>query len=271
MVTTEATGAEASGTKASKARSKGGVPRVPLATAESYARAVWDTAKRNEAAPVAVARTITGKADAKAEGGAWRTKVAALRAFHLVEKVKSDNLKLSDLGLAVVNASDPQAQLEGRRQAIFGVEAYRKILDGMGGHPLPAAPALSGIFEFEYELPAVAGVEATTVLIESLKHAQMLTPDGIFQVDAGVAAPPAFDIADVPERNPSLEAPEGELGQQREVQQEQRADPPAPLNGAQSVVAAAASVNVTIDMSQWSIGDVLSVLRALGYDAGEAE
>jgi len=273
MATTDTTGAKVSAPQPSKARSKGGVPRVPLATAESYARAVWDTAKRGEAAPVAVARTISGKADAKAEGGAWRSKVAALRAFHLLEKVKSDNLKLSDLGFAVVNGSDLKAQIEGRRRAILGVEAYRKILGDMDGHPLPTPAALAGTFEFEYELPAAAGVEATTTLIASLKHAEMLTPDGILHIDSHGSMPSSADLEESPESDeeggdafgPDVES--SETARSAQV----LSDDPSLLVGMQPSRSPAANVKVTIDMSQWSVGDVLAVLQALGYGAGETE
>lgn len=100
---------------------------------ETYARADWDAARRDEALPVAVARAVSGKDDAKAAGGAWRAKPAATRVFNLVAWLNSENLKLSEIGLALVDRSDPDGQKRARRQAVLSVASYLKILKDHNG------------------------------------------------------------------------------------------------------------------------------------------
>ena len=257
---------------APKPRSKGGVPRASLEVAESYARAVWDTAKRSEAMPVAVARAITGKADAKAEGGAWREKPAAMRVYSLVARLNNGNLKLSPIGLALVDGSNPEGQKHARRQAALGVTAYLQILTDHNGSPLPSESTVATTFEFQYEVPPASAKEAARIFAESVKYAGLLDSDGNIRIDVSEApdelepessttpkaprAPKASGVATPPLPTPP-KTPVDSVAQSGL----NAPPPPAHAQGSSPLV----GVNVTIDMSKWQAEDVLSVLKVLGY------
>lgn len=264
-------------TTGSKPRSKGGVPRATLETAESYAKAVWDTAKRSEALPVVVARAITGKDDAKAEGGAWREKPAAMRVFNLLAKLSNGNLKLSPIGLALQDGSNPEGQRLARRQAVLGVAAYLRILTDHNGNPLPAEKTVADIFEFTYEVPPASAKEAATVFAESVKYAGLLDADGNITIDPSEAPDelePEVSTSPRAPRAPKAPKPEQQAPVQTggapaaEVPATPNTPPapttltPPPANPAPN---ASVGVNVTIDMSKWEAKDVLSVLNVLGY------
>ncbi len=265
-------------TTAAKPRSKGGVPRANLETAESYAKAVWDTAKRGEAFPIVVARAITGKDDAKAEGGAWREKPAAMRVFNLLAKLSNGNLKLSPIGLALQDGSNPEGQRLARRQAVLGVAAYLRILTDHKGNPLPAEKTVADIFEFTYEVPPASAKEAAAVFAESVKYAGLLDAHGNIAIDTSEVPdelePEASTTTRAP-RAPKAPKPEQQAPAQpgdapaAEVPATPNTPPapttitpPPPANPAPN---APVGVNVTIDMSKWEAKDVLSVLNVLGY------
>lgn len=251
-----------------------------MATAETYARAVWDTARRGEALPVAVARAISGKDDAKAAGGAWRAKPAAMRVFNLVARLNNENLKLSEIGLALVDQSDPDGQKRARRQAVLSVASYLKILKDHNGNTLPAQSAVATIFEFQYDVSTSAAKEAAAIFAESVKYAGLIDGNGNIKIDtsevpaelepqtstaspspkAPKAARPDPDAVLMP-RTPAA-SPSGTGDESQNHSGAILAAPPARLvSGATTPV----EVAVTIDMSKWDVADVLSVLNVLGY------
>jgi hypothetical protein len=254
-----------------KARSKGGVPRATLEVAESYAKAVWDTAKRSEAMPVIVARAITGKANAKAEGGAWREKPAAMRVYSLLARLNNGNLKLSPIGLALVDGSNPEGQKHARRQAVLGVASYLQLLTDHNGSPLPSENTVATTFEFQYEVPPASAKEAAVIFAESVKYAGLLDSNGNIQIDSS-EVPDELE----PETSTMPKAPKAP-----KLAGETASTPPATVTPPQPVApsvgqttfdappppaaGAAVGVNVTIDMSKWQADDVLSVLKVLGY------
>lgn len=256
----------------SKPRSKGGVPRVPLATAESYARSLWNTARRAEAIPIAVARAISGKPDAKAEGGAWRTKAASLRVFNLVARLSNENLKLSEIGLALVDESNPDGQKQARRQAILSVPVYLKLLTDHNGNPLPAESTVATTFEFQYDLATAAAKEAAGVFAASVTHAGLIDANGNIQIDTSEVPselqPETSTMAKPAKTTKSTkttaETTPSELVPHTPENEQTNFNAPPPRNAAGGS-AAPVGVNVTIDMSKWQADDVLSVLKVLGY------
>jgi len=265
-------------------RSKGGIPRASLETAETYAKAVWDTAKRGEQIPVVVARAITGKADAKAEGGAWREKPAAMRVYNLLAKLNNGNLKLSPIGLALQDGSNPDGQKHARRQAVLGVGAYLKILTDHNGSPLPAEQTVADIFESTYEVPPASAKEAAAIFAESVKYAGLLDSDGNISIDAS-EAPEELEpeTSTIPRAPRKAKTPKDSAGataaesapESTTLAEVPRVIPPvtpppvatfdAPSPATPAPAATPVGVNVTIDMSKWNADDVLSVLKVLGY------
>src|SRR5690349_18228732 len=130
-----------------KLRSRNGVPRMSLESIEASVKAIWAAARRTEAAPVTIARAITGKDDAKASGGAWNKRIAALRGFNVIER---SSYKLTDIGLAIANTADPEVHRSGLRDAVLSVPAYQKFLDRADGAELPSPALLASEIEFEY-------------------------------------------------------------------------------------------------------------------------
>ena len=254
----------------SKPRSKGGVPRTTLATTETYARAIWTTAHRGEALPAAVARAISGKADSKAVGGAWRAKPAALRVFGLVARLNSENLKLSEIGLALVDESNPAGQAHARRQAVLGVSSYQRILADHNGHPLPSEDTIATTFEYQYEVPVAAAKEVAKVFVESVKYAGLLGSDGSIKIDeTEVPEIPEPEKSTLPKPPKPTVAPKAGTLHTSKVAPARQDSPPLTNFVAPRPPGSDAStpvdVTVNIDMSKWEAKDVLSVLKVLGY------
>lgn len=284
-------GTEESSAASSRPRSKNGIPRVSLATAESYARGVWTAARAGEAVPVAVARAISGKDSTKASGGAWRTKITALRVFSLVERLKSENLKLSSIGLGIVNQADADKQREARRDAVMSVDSYAQILNNSNGHELPGSNSIAGTFEYEYSLATDDAKAATTAFLESVKHAELVDDAGVVHLDGSYVAPAVEEVdddEDVPDGSETRdETPNGEDARgaaqedlstpapagstapdQQKIGHQGQSRPQVPRVLTQP---SGVDLNVTLDMSDWAVDDVIAVLRILGYGERETE
>jgi hypothetical protein len=284
-------GTDESSATTSRPRSKNGIPRVSLATAESYARGVWTAARAGEAVPVAVARAISGRDSTKASGGAWRTKITALRVFSLVERLKSENLKLSSIGLGVVNQADADKQREARRDAVMSVDSYAQILNNSNGHELPGSNSIAGTFEYEYSLATDDAKTATTAFLESVKHAELVDDAGVVHLDGSYVAPAAEEQdgdKDAPEgsetgnqtlngeaaagdahEDVSTRAPVGSTAADKQtIDHQSQSRPHVPLVVTQP---SGVDLNVTLDMSDWAVDDVIAVLRILGYGERETE
>lgn len=223
--------------------------------------------------PVAVARAISGKPDAKAEGGAWRTKAASLRVFNLVARLNNENLKLSGVGLALVDESNPDSQKQARRQAVLSVPSYLKILTDHNGNPLPTESTVATTFEYQYELSTAASKEAAGVFAASVTYAGLIDADGNIQIDA-TEVPAQLE----PETSSTPKAAKTAKSGGVATAVPATPAPADPAAGSpttfHSLPSAARSgsvqpvgVSVTIDMSKWEANDVLRVLDALGYEA----
>lgn len=257
-----------------KLRSRNGVPRVGLQTIEVSVKAIWQVARRGEAAPVTVARAITGKDDAKASGGAWQKRVAALRAFNVIER--GPVFKLSPIGIAIANAADVEGHAKGLREAVLSIPAYQKFLERADGGDLPPITLLASDIEFEYELSNADAVSAANAFVQSARYAGLVDDAGHVSL-SGVSVP--LDPSEV----------EGELGDEPDLEGVTElagpvvddagaapfvpeVQPPArsPIVGISAPVGQVASgppaiVKVRIDMTEWDANDVVKVLKVLGY------
>jgi hypothetical protein len=252
-------------------RAKQGVPRTSLATAEIYAEGVWAAARLGTAPPLSVARAISGKDDVSASGGRWRAKVTAMRVFHLIEK-SEDHMKLSELGLAVINKSDPANQRDGRRRAVLGVEPYAKVLRQSDGTALPDLGVLAGRFEYDYALSPEDATSTAAYFIESVKHAELIDEEGFVRINGGPASVIDDSRVDDPQKPevPSMTplAPGGEI----EAPQPTPPLTPQPANDAMSAHQGkgAVAIDVTINMSKWPVENILTVLNVFGYSSKNA-
>jgi len=246
-------------------RAKHGLPRVSLVVAETYARGVWEAARQGTAPPISVARAISGRDDVLASGGGWRAKVAALRVFHLMDKHEGQ-MKLSEIGLAVVNTGDTQNQCDGRRRALLGVEPYATVLRQSNGHPLPTSGSLAGRFEFDYSLATEDAKVAAEAFIESVKHAGMLDADGRVVMEGVPPASPEPPIEEKDTRDieitsyanrPEAETPKNELPRFAAFE--------LPLQPRVTRGTGSVEIAVTINMTKWPIEDILTVLDVFGY------
>ncbi|MEW1991220.1 hypothetical protein [Microbacterium sp. NPDC078849] len=269
---------------AKKLRSRNGVPRVALETIEASVNAIWQVARRGEAAPVTVARAITGKQDAKASGGAWQKRVAALRAFNVIERGSA--FKLSPIGIAIANSADVERHTKGLREAVLSIPAYQKFLERADGGELPPIALLASDIEFEYELSNADAVTAANAFVQSARYAGLVDADGHVSL-AGVSVP--ADGAEVdpdaePDDDTEVESAAAPAGQPAPVAAPAPSvpeiQPPAqpvtvsiPAPAALAVGGSPVTVKVRIDMTEWAADDAVKVLNALGYgeDASESE
>lgn len=267
---------------AKKLRSRNGVPRVALDTIEASVNAIWQVARRGEAAPVTVARAITGKQDAKASGGAWQKRVAALRAFNVIERGSA--FKLSPIGIAIANSADVEGHARGLREAVLSIPAYQKFLERADGGELPATPLLASDIEFEYELSNADAVTAANAFVQSARYAGLVDAEGRVSL-GGVSIPTG------------VPASEGESDEDSEIEgsvepapqaapaagpapSDLETQPPAqpvtvnlPAQGVGTAAGSPVTVKVRIDMTEWAANDAVKVLNALGYgeDTSESE
>lgn len=268
---------EASSEAARKLRSRNGVPRVALESIEASVNAIWQVARRGEAAPVTVARAITGKQDAKASGGAWQKRVAALRAFNVIERGSA--FKLSPIGIAIANSADVEGHAKGLRDAVLSIPAYQKFLERANGGELPATPLLASDIEFEYELSKADAVTAANAFVQSARFAGLVDAEG--RVSLGGAEPPAggspFE-GESGEESETEGAPAPQAvpvaGLAPSVPEIRLPAQPVAVNIPASGATAAGSpltVKVRIDMTEWAADDAVKVLTALGYGEGRSE
>lgn len=265
---------------AKKLRSRNGVPRVPLETIETSVNAIWQVARRGEAAPVTVARAITGKEDAKASGGAWARRVSALRSFNVIER--GSGFKLSPIGIAIANSADVQGHAKGLRDALLSIPAYQKFLERADGGELPSTPLLASDIEFEYELSKADAVTAANAFVQSARYAGLVDAEGRVSL-GGISVPVQASASDGEseadaEVNTAAEAGGHALqiaGLAPSVSDVQPSPQPVtvsiPAPAGLTVAGSPVIVKVKIDMTEWAADDAVKVLNALGYGDATSE
>lgn len=263
---------------ARRLRSRNGVPRVALESIEASVKAIWIAARRTEAAPVTIARAITGKGDAKASGGAWNKRIAALRGYNVIERT---SYKLTEIGLAIANDADVDGHSRGLRDAVLSVPAYRKFLERADGEELPGLALLASEIEFEYELSHPDALSAARVFVESATYAGLVNESGRVSLAGVVVAPlPNEDVLDGEDESEPEPEPDSDSGSN--LSETAAEAPPAPARPAAPDVlihtpttppardlpdgpSSPAALKIKIDMTEWAADDVVKVLTAIGY------
>jgi hypothetical protein len=273
--------------RAGRAVAKRGVPRISLEVAEGYAKHLWTVARSGATTEAVLAKQIGGE-KAKASGGTWRTKVASLNYWGLIESLPNAQVKLSDIGLRVVRESEPAVVADARRDAVLQVKAYETILKSADGHELPATPGIAGTFHYDFEMNETDAQRAADAFVSSVRRAGITAADGVVRLsdadrgDPDPAPPDEVDGNDDQEPDAPTET-EAESAAEAESKSDVRAStkvekreapaeriPPAdPLvvsrvNPPTSAAAPAVALRVKIDMTEWDADDVVKVLSALG-------
>jgi hypothetical protein len=270
---------------APKPRSKHGVPRVGLETIDGYALKIWEAARLGDALPVTVARALTGDNKSPASGGGYKTRIATLRRFGVIETLKNGNFKLTSLGIAMAKVGDAEGHAAAMVGAMRAVPAYLQILERYDGGELSVA-AIATHFEFEYAMSGLDAASATELFIESARYARMVDEGG--NVSLGAPAPASASVEDAEAIDESNE--DTDINSDDEVVREYEAEfeppvddaPPIPSGALEftppletlrtptqpaSVASSPVALNVKLDMSAWTVDDVLRVLAALGFEA----
>lgn len=281
--------------RAGRAVAKRGVPRISLEVAEGYAKHLWDVARGGSTSEGVLAKQIGGET-AKASGGTWRTKVASLNYWGLIEQMPGSQLKLSEIGLRIVRLSEPEVVAAARRDALLQVKAYENILQAADGHELPATAGIAGKFHYDFEMSESDASRAADAFVSSVERAGISGTDGIVRLSgAHRAAESDGDTPDVDETGrtdaalepdihpavPEGEEPEADLdadadadvagggrgdGPKRQPREELAPEPPVYRREiAVPTADPGVSLRVKIDMSDWAADDVVKVLSALGF------
>jgi hypothetical protein len=268
-----------------KPRSKHGVPRVALETVDGYAQKIWEAARLGDALPVTVARALTGDLKSPASGGAYKTRIATLRRFGVIETLKNGNFKLTELGIALAKTGDPDGHAAALIGAMRSVPAYLQILERYDGGELSVA-AIATHFEFEYAMSGVDAAAATELFIESARYARLVDAEG--NVSLVATASPSVRVEDTQVDEDSGE--DADIGSDDELVREYEVEFQAPYEGTPpdpsdvlgfnppqytpgpralttSVASSPVALNVKLDMTGWEVEDVLRVLAALGYES----
>lgn len=261
---------------------KKGIPATGLPVAEDAAEKLWSVARRGTASQDAFARQFGS--NTKASGGAWRSRIAMLRGFNLI-RLDGTEVGLSDLGLQIVNPSEPAKQIGARQTAVMHLKAYRELVDDFDGTQLPDATTLATRLQFDYGRTPEMATRAADAFIESLKHAQMIDDNG-FVRKAGITGaattpliePPPVDspAEELTEADAEAQAEEIENALQEEggLNAEQADDNPdfrssrtGPPIGTQNHQL---TLNVTLDLSNFRAEDVIQILGALGISRDDS-
>lgn len=273
---------------ANPVRSKKGVARVGLKAVDEQAQKIWNAARRTEVAEVAIARAVTGKADASASGGRWISRIAMLRLYGVVEKTRDGYFKLSDLGIALANVGNASEHLKALGTAVMGIPANATLLRRYDGGELPNLDTLATEFEFGFSMSNADAKAAAQVLIDSAKYAALVDASGHVNLSGAVVVEAAVDAdadantdSDAEENEDASEeddfddgvADEGEdndpnsqiglltPGGIRGLARTPKSQREALDSGSPSV-----ALHVKLDMSAWKVDDVLLVLAALGHE-----
>lgn len=243
--------AEAASTQQGDAKQVRGtqVPKASLQQAEQLALELWNLARKGEAAREALAK----KLGASATSSAFKKKIALLGYYGLAS-YKAGKLKLTTLGLDLVQTVDAKRQQEARRRAVLTDGHFAKILHDSDGEELPSEEALSSIFHFEHSLNEKSAQQAARALIDSIHHAGLIDDEGRVHLTrhehaAAEDSDEEGDSAEVEREEPDSKNP--------------RFSPSFDINTHGTRVAVNVTVNLTLDGTNFSeIERLLSLLGA---------
>lgn len=267
---------ETSATAGANAGVKRGLPQAGLDDAAKSATSLWEVARLGLTQKEAFAAKLGRKG---ATGGGWDALTAQMRGFGLL-KIEGDQIGLSDLGLQLVNGSDPDKQRAARRTALMKLKAYRELVDSFDGTVAPDIATLGSRFKFEYGKSDEFAAKAAHGFIASLKFAEMLDPEGIIRKAGPNAAIPGGDSVDDSEEaelgaedqehDDSLETPSDETESDASniiadprATQKQDEQTVRRVQTTRSSSQSEVTFSVSIDLSNFRADEVLQILKAL--------
>ena len=137
-------------------------------------------------------------------GGTFRSRYSAARIFGLIETARGGNVRLTELGRAVLS---PQKSDMAKAQAFLNVELFSQIYESCKGYALPPATALESQITRLGVAPKQAG-RARQTFIKSAQTAQFIDQrTGFFiepafpQTNEPDSAEPKTTTNSVPEKN----------------------------------------------------------------------
>ena len=195
-----------------------------------------------------------------------------LRGLGIIN-VTGDKVKLTQLGLDLVQDYDEEKRHAGRVAAIQSLRAYRELVDAFDGSALPSRAALSSRLKYEYGKTDEFAGQAADAFIDSLEFAGMLDSLGVVHAK-GVASKEVVDVS-VEEVNPEeQEAVTAELEEifgapdsaeiAPEVASESEETATNATQGPVGATEGAVSLEVTLDLSDFEADEVIRILQALG-------
>jgi hypothetical protein len=255
---------------------KRGLPETGLPTTAVAAQKLWDVARLGTVTPEAYASQFGSKA--KASGGGWAARIATLRGFRLI-RFAGKNIGLSELGMQLVNTSDPAGQIKARRSAVMNLKAYRDLVEAFDGTPLIEKSALAAKLQFEYGKTSDFAQHAAQAFIDSLKFAEMLDQDNIVRSQGIVAVPATASVSAAQEPDEAqgdlltVNDPREETGDDEEdaaeidrafsgdelAEDAVSASPVPNIN-----IGSAVTLTMTLDLSNFRAEEVVQILSALG-------
>lgn len=243
-------------------RPKRGVPRGSLQDASELARKVWDAARRSSVEWGAFAKALGHSAPS---GGAYKTKLALLRVFGLIENVGEDRVRLTDTGFDVIRGDDPGSQAAAKRKAFLNVGAYSELVSDQAGHKLIEDEALANRFHYGWGVSDDAAKEAAKSFVESAQFAGVIDADRIVRTTSAALKAASEDDQDGPSsrvadrRDREEPSPEDSEGGGTGARKTGRVDPGVDGPGDPPMI----TVDVSLDLSGFSTEDVIKILRTL--------
>jgi hypothetical protein len=248
---------------------KRGLPDVGLPTAEQSAAKLWSVARRGTTSKEAYAKQLGWN---KTSGNHWDKRMALLRGFGLI-KATNDQIGLSELGLQIVNESNPDGQIIARRTALMKLKAYRELVESFDGTALPDITVLASRLQYDYGKKEEFAGKAAQAFVDSLKHARMLDDTNTVHregcnsnQETALVVTDVTGLDDGDDNDTELDrafnaeeeehgAIEGDVGATVETEN---------IN----LPAVTVSMSVNLDLSKYRADEVVQILRALGAHKG---
>ena len=250
----------------SGSQAKRGIPRQSLKEVAEWAKKLWADAKFGTTPHDAFAKSLGHQA---AEGGAWRAKMAAIRAYGLVRETRGNptEIGLSDVGKNLVREDDKTVQKQARRDAFMGVGAFREILQDSAGAHLPGEAALASKFEFKWGLNRSDAEEAARNLVESARFAGLVEEDSGGLLVQQIAVDSDGGDTETESLDQSLDGEKASGGEEGASAPKDPGESGGGSGSGGSLVGGlrgTVNLSVSLDLSQFDAEDVLRILAALG-------
>lgn len=237
---------------------KKGLPGRSLKIAEANVEKLWQVARHGAVPHDAYAKELKMKG---ASGGTWARRLALLRAFGLVEASKTD-IRLSPIGLDIVQTHDDEKRQTARRKSFCKVRAYKDLVESYDGTELPEKEQIGSKLEFEFGKTPEAAAEAAAAFIESLTLAGLLDSDRVVRRGGAGSAPLATDDNSTELEDDSAAEELDEEFDEEEFDDEfgETEEPDEEVVRSEGPV----SLSMTLDFSRFRADEVIEILAALG-------